>query len=161
MGYNRSESIDHVISRSTIPTHLVTTTRTCFFDSTRKPRANSDAHPDLYCILRIADLDEVLHDLICLIGLVIGDAPLMIQLASSDLPSMLPFTFETKRIGLSRGDGLFLAESRRTLIFDLLVESVTVTHGGDMVASKTSVLRLEAAWMPSRRQGVHIPYHQP
>lgn len=49
-----------------------------------------------------------------------------------------------KTLACQTRHNLFLAEGGRTLIFDLLIESVTVTHGGDVVAVPPTVASSEA-----------------
>jgi hypothetical protein len=75
----------------------------------------------------------------CLIGLiryaVQGSTPLMIHAIPNSNSSLCFGVFAgRKRSFCADGGCLFLAESSRAVVFELLVECVTVTNGGDVVS---------------------------
>jgi hypothetical protein len=60
---------------------------------------------------------------------------------------------------------LFLAKGCGTLILELLVESVAVTDGGDVVALEKVSIESGISQQAARCNGcavaVYVPYHQP
>jgi hypothetical protein len=77
---------------------------------------------------------------------------------------MLSWPPSARKYCVACAEPLFLAKSGRTVILELLVESVTVADSGDMIAFRVSVgvEYWQAASKASiRRFIVHVPYHQP
>ena len=68
-----------------------------------------------------------------------------------------------RRLRFTTARRLLLTQSCRTLVLELLVECVTVTDGGDVVALDSKFSRSQKFGMASAvvSPSLHVPYHQP